>query len=375
MKQTYRVWIKWAATAFAVSAVIFVSGCGESVKETPTVEQEAVENDQLPVPSSDGSVEKPMPYTAPLTGLGSEQELKDRPVMVMIENSPQARPQTGLDQADIVYEILAEGEITRFAALFHSHSPDKIGPVRSIRPYYAEIGEGWDALIVHAGWSQDAINMIKSRNLAHFDEVYGDGEYYWRDSSRKKPHNLYTSVEKIREGAERKNYRSEWKQPALLFRKPDDAPMSGKPAARVTIPYLMGYEVEYEYDPASGLYKRYMAGEPHVDPSSDKQLTAANVLICEARHRILDEEGRRNVDINGPGKGYILQNGSMKEMTWKRSDGIIRAYIDNEEVPLVPGQTWIQIVPEGSAITAEPESQSIEAGGQEQVMKPEGAVP
>lgn len=78
----------------------------------------------------------------------------------MVENAPQARPQTGLDQADIVYEILAEGEITRFVSVFQSHEATTIGPVRSIRPYFVEIGDALDAVIVHAGWSQEAMDMM-----------------------------------------------------------------------------------------------------------------------------------------------------------------------------------------------------------------------
>ncbi|WP_158560802.1 DUF3048 domain-containing protein [Paenibacillus contaminans] len=297
--------------------------------------------------SSEGKVKKP--YTQPLTGLPSDGEVKDRPVMVMIENSPQARPQSGLNQADIVYEVLAEGEITRFLAVFQGQSPEEIGPVRSIRPYFVEIGDGLDAVLVHAGWSQDAINMIAKRNLAHFDEVYGDGTYYWRSGERKMPHNLYTGIDKIRRGIANKKLRNDWNGPILEFLAPgEQAP--GFAASHVTIPYLRGYNVSYDYDAETGLYNRSMEGEPHLDAATRKQLTAANVLIVEAKHRVLDSEGRRDVDVFGPGKGVLLQQGRRQDVVWERKGGLIRAYAGGEEQPLVPGRTWVQIVPEGTQI-------------------------
>jgi hypothetical protein len=126
--------------------------------------QETLGTPKAPLPSSSPSLPSLQPLetpaaaslTFPLTGLKSQQLVKTRPFAVMVENAPAARPQSGLGQADVVYEILAEGEVTRFAAVFQSHEAKVIGPVRSIRPYFVEIGAALDAVIVHAGWSQDS---------------------------------------------------------------------------------------------------------------------------------------------------------------------------------------------------------------------------
>lgn len=350
-----------------IISVFLISACAKPTEEAlapensdnqPPVLNKEIEGEVNEEAEAEAEAEAEMPqdhifpYYAPLTGMGSDVEITERPIMVMIENSPQARPQTGLDQADIIYEILAEGEITRFAAIYQSHSPEVIGPVRSIRPYYVEIGEAYDALIVHAGWSQEAINMINSKKLAHFDEVYGDGAYFWRSKDRGMPHNLYTSIELIRNGAVKKKFREQWNGSTYTFTDKKDQ-IAGTSAAKVTIPYIRGYTVAYEYDAKSGHYLRYMAGEPHVDPVSTQQLAAANVLVVISKHRVLDSEGRRSVDMNGPGKGYILQQGKMQEVTWKKSNGIIRAYVDDKEVPLIPGQTWVQFVPEGTTLAVE----------------------
>ncbi|MFC7750142.1 DUF3048 domain-containing protein [Paenibacillus thermoaerophilus] len=352
-------WWKVGLAAWLVA--LTAAGCGGQAADEPVPAPSA-----LPSAAPSASLAPsptPEPFAFPLTGLGSPTAVRDRPIMVMIENSPAARPQTGLDEADIVYEILAEGEITRFAAFFQSKSPEVIGPVRSIRPYYVELGEGWDAVLVHAGWSPAAITRIKQRGLNHFDQVYGDDRYYWRDKSRKAPHNLYTSIAKIREGIAAKKYRQEWKTPPLpAFAKPGgslaasaspEGPSTVRSAARTDIPYIGGYDVAYEYDAATGLYGRLMEGKPHKDARSDRQLTAANVLILETKHVVLDKEGRRDVDLDGPGKGMWLAEGQAREIKWARKDGILRASIDGREIALKPGTTWVQIVPAGTAYSVQ----------------------
>jgi hypothetical protein len=332
---------------------VLLAGCSPSSPEvTPSLKpQETIvpSPSVLPTPTAIAA-----PFTFPLTGLPSNQEIKSRPFMVMVENSPQARPQTGLDQADIVYEILAEGEITRFVSVFQSHDVPVIGPVRSIRPYFVEIGAALDAVIVHAGWSQDAMNILVGRKLSHLDQVYGDEAFYWRDNDRKAPHNLYTSTEKMTQGAEARNFRKEWKAPTLTFAKEGQSSiLAGSPAEHIKIPYIMGYVVSYDYDKDKGTYKRSMDGKPHLDKVSGNQLTAMNLLVLQSKHQILDKAGRRDVDIFGPGQGIFLQQGKKQDITWEQKDGIIRAFAVGKEVPLLPGTTWVQIVPEGTNVTTE----------------------
>ncbi|NEW09407.1 DUF3048 domain-containing protein [Paenibacillus sp. SYP-B3998] len=336
-------------------SLIAISGCGDTPSASPTTSVTPVETSVASPPSKPTSiaVETELPFKFPLTGLPSSKEVKTRPYMVMVENAPQARPQTGLDQADIVYEILAEGEITRFVSVFQSHEAKTIGPVRSIRPYFVEIGDSLDAVIVHAGWSQDAMNIMAGRKLAHLDEVYGDGAFYWRADDRKAPHNLYTSVDKMKQGVEARKFRTEWNGPLLTFAKDGQNKLTGAAVTHIQIPYLQGYFVSYEYNAAEGVYKRSMDGKPHVDKETGKQLQTTNLLVLESKHKILDKEGRRTVDVFGPDKGLILQQGKSQQITWERKGGLIRAYAEGTEVPLLPGNTWVQFVPEGTAIKTE----------------------
>ena len=174
-------------------ALVLLVACGKQDTASMPSEPEQVENPSLP--QEEQKVKETFKYVAPLTGLGTNEELPKRVVMVMINNAPQARPQSGLDSADIVYEVLAEGSITRLVGLYHSREPKVIGPVRSIRPYYIDIGSGFEAIMVHAGGSPDALTTLKG--MAHMDEIYNAGGFFWRENFRKAPHNLYTDLDRI----------------------------------------------------------------------------------------------------------------------------------------------------------------------------------
>lgn len=337
--------------------IIILSACGNK----PEDEDEVIEPDPLPAvtepvvtpkPEPEPEPEPVLPYTTILTGEGLAEEHTIRPVAVMIENSPNARPQSGLHMADVVYEVLAEGNITRFIAVFQSQSPELIGPVRSIRPYLIRVGDSLDAIIVHAGWSPAAEKMLTTNRRATLNFLLADHVYSWRISERKAPHNLYTSMEKIREGATKKQYRDEAKDFAIKFIEAD-AVITGESAQTVKINYIQRYHVGYVYDDENEHYERMMLGELHKDKETDTQLVASNVIIIESKHQVLDSDGRREVDVTGPGKGYLVQKGTIREITWEGGDGIIRTFVDGEEQALVPGQTWINIVPIGSVIEYE----------------------
>lgn len=345
--------LSMAVLTAMMAAGTLLAGCGQGIEE-PVVEPPVIERPVVTVVEPQIEEEPPKPFRHALTGIGADERIDDRPIVVMVENSPASRPQDGLHKADIVYEILAEGDITRFVAVYQSEQAEVIGPVRSARPYFVELASGLDALYVHAGWSQEAMNTIKRLKVANFDQVYGDDAYYWRDSSRKAPHNLYTSTEKIREGAEKKKYREEWNMAAPAFYEEKQLPaLTGEPAKEVVIPYIGKYNVSYTYDAEQQRYSRSMAGQPHKDKTSEEQLTAANILIVYSKHKVLDNVGRRSVDVDGPGAGQLVQQGVVREVTWQRVDGVIRALIDGREAELLPGKTWVHIIPESSKPTFE----------------------
>jgi len=328
---------KTAALLLMTALAVTSAGCGKQAVDPaakPVQEAAPVQKTQNQAPV----------IVAPLTGLPVDAEITDRVVMVMINNHSKARPQSGLDQADVVYEMLEEGLITRFMAFYQSKSPEVVGPVRSIRPYNIEIGQGFDAILSHAGGSVAALSIIRDGGYADMDEIYAYPKAYWRDKSRKAPHNLYTSIEKLRKGAEEKGYRLGGEVPVFRFRKESDS-VQGEPGTKIKIQYSKRNTAGYEYDPDTKQYKRFTAGKPHMDKETGKQLTATNVLVIASQHRTLDSEGRLEIDTMGPGEGYLFQRGQALKITWERKDGAIRAYQNGVEMPLYPGTTWVNIVP------------------------------
>lgn len=287
--------------------------------------------------------ELPVVYFAPLTGMVVDHELTNRVIGVMINNLKPARPQSGLLEADIVYEVLAEGEITRLVAIYHSQEPETIGPVRSTRPYYIELITGLDGIVAHCGASQSAYDMLRNNNIAFIDDITKSAGAYWRVDFRNSPHNTYTSYNSLMEAANYFRYRLTGKLPELQFL--DDAQIvKGDPAGQIKITYIKDYTVSYQYDEEKRIYYRSINGEAHTDLVTKQQLTARNILVVRTTHRILDSVGREAIDVNGPGSGYLFQNGVAREITWRRVDGVIRAYDGEREMPLYPGKTWVQVV-------------------------------
>lgn len=332
---------------FLILFIFSLVGCqGEevtqSVDETPPVIEEPIED---PVIEEEPEEEEPLfPYYAPLTGLGSMVEIDERIIAVMVNNHAFARPQSGLDQADIVYEVLSEGWITRLVAFYQSQSPEVIGPVRSLRPYLIDLVMGFDAVFAHAGGSQAALDAVDNRGLASLDEIYNAGNSFYRVNFRKMPHNLYTNLEMLRKGVERRGYRSESEIPTLAFKDPKEEAV-GEDAGWIEIEYHSTNIVAYEYDPEMESYARFVRGEPHIDMETEEQLTTTNLLVIETSHRTLDDVGRRAIDVMSEGKGLLFQRGKVEEVDWKRVDGVIRPMKDGVEVGLYPGTTWVNIIP------------------------------
>lgn len=351
----------WRTSLLSMATVVLLSGCGgkQQAESVPAPVVEAPIEQPVEVPQENGS----SPYKAPLTGLPLEASLTQRPLAVMINNAPAARPQSGLGQADMVYEVLAEGGITRLIGIFQSQSGiEKIGPIRSIRPYLINLGESYGGVLVHAGGSPEAYSIIQKQGKQDMDEIGNAGSYFWRDKERKAPHNLYSSDEKLREGAAKLNYGNDVKVPQYSFYTEPVAAsgdgdgaegtapvevVSGEPGEKVEIKFLLdSYVVAYEYDGSTNTYKRWVNGSPHVDLNDNVQLEAANVIVLGADHKVLDDVGRLAVNVETGGKAMLFQRGEVIEGQWVRAAGdAIRFVKDGKEVPLVPGTTYFNIVP------------------------------
>lgn len=341
---------RFQQTLPSILLCMLLVACSQEVGTKP-VQPNVTSPEQPVTPSEPVSAVKP--YTAPFTGIGTDVKIENRPIMVMVNNHPKARPQSGLDKADIVYEILAEGEVTRFVAIYQSQKPEVIGPVRSIRPYYIQVGAGFDAVMVHAGGSEDALETLARSDYSAINEITNGG-YFWREKFRKAPHNLYTDVNRIEQAMKDKGMRMRSELPYFPFLPADSQITQGEVATSVDVTFHSAYKASYQYDASSKKYLRYTEGKPHVDLSTNQQLAATNLIVIASKHQVLDSEGRRAVDVVGPGDGYLFQQGKARKVKWKRSGGVIRVYTDAsyaEELPLLPGNTWINIVPTVPGLT------------------------
>lgn len=289
-----------------------------------------------------------------LTGLEVPFEVNKRTVTgVMIENSPEARPQSGLRDAGVVYEAVAEGGITRFLALFQDSMPEYVGPVRSVRPYYLDFLGPYNAAIAHVGGSGQALNEIKAEGIKDLDQFANAGAY-WRESSRYAPHNMYTNIAKLKELESQKGWTATEYQG--LERGEADKAAATPTASIVNIRMSRAlYNVSFEYDAVNNLYKRNLAGQPHLDAKSGAQITPKVVVVPVIPR---SQNGIYSVyAINGSGKVYVFQNGTVTEGTWEKANRNSQFKFktaDGQTLKLIPGQTWLTIAAAATDVTVTP---------------------
>lgn len=323
--------------------IIILAAC--SKKEEVKVEKE--EEPQ--------QVEKQL-YVTPFTGELVEQEITMRPIIATINNHPQARPQSGLASADVVYEMLAEGDITRFLALYQSELPSKIGPIRSARSYFIEIAKGLDAFYIAHGYSPEAQMMLQQGIVDHINGMQYDGTFFQRSSDRVAPHNSYISGENVKRGAEKVNASLLYKKKvSYTYYAEDEEVTTGNLANEVTVNYSSNPQFNslYNYDATTNKYSRTVNGIVTTDANTNEPIQLSNILVFEMNHSIIDNKGRREIDIFSGGKAYLFQAGIMREVQWKNVDGVLKAVEqDGSEVKLVPGKTWIHFIPTNPGIVS-----------------------
>ncbi len=264
----------------------------------------------------------------------------------MIDNARDSRPQSGLEKANVVYEVLAEGGITRFLAIFATQEADKVGPVRSARPYFITKTLEHNAIYVHAGESPDAAIFIKEERIDDINELV-HFQPFWRTSDRKPPHNLYTSTERLRDEARRLGYIEMVNKDDYQFEIDSNEVLTGKEINKINIKYNVNYEVSYQYMPEIQRYVRFLNGNPHIDAETGRQLQVKNIIIQASDKKILDTEGRLAIDFIGKGAGLIIYNGKSEEITWSKEALESKTYFFNKDgnrLAIQPGNVWIQVV-------------------------------
>ncbi|MBE3102775.1 MAG: DUF3048 domain-containing protein [Bacilli bacterium] len=330
---------------FMIILLIIVTGCSKDKEETVKAVKPVEEVDSLPEEETDEVAI--LPYVALFSGERSKEEFTNRPVIVTINNHPKARPQSGLASADIVYEMVAEGNITRLLALFQSELPKTIGPVRSAREYFVDISKGLDAFYVAHGYSPEAQQLLTDGSVDNINGMQYDGTLFRRSSDRVAPHNSYITDEHIIEGMKKVDARTKIdKYPTLSFYDfAEDVPTSA-PASVIDVRYgnSEDFHQVYSYDTITQQYNRTSGGIVTIDRESSEEISIANILFFEVAHQTIDGAGRQQLDLTSGGKAYLFQAGVMKEIQWQQIDGVPVPMENGQPAKLVPGKSWINLV-------------------------------
>lgn len=286
-----------------------------------------------------------------LDGVCVESVEKTNPklVAIMIENHPDARPQSGLSKASVVYEAPVEANYTRFMAVYPADAVvEQIGPVRSARPYYLDwVSEYGQPMYMHCGGSPDALNKIKEYKIFDVNEFYY-GKNFWRSPSRLAPHNVYTSSElwnkvSIKHGEWNMEQEDWWGFDTLA---PGHLSTSAQ-ANDIVISFLApSYDVEWKYNSSTQKYERWQAGVEHRE-ADGTLITADTVIVQHVKTQVLDNVGRISMETIGSGLAEVYFDGQKISGAWKKTDRTIRTRFYNElgeEIKLKAGKIWVEVI-------------------------------
>lgn len=352
--------------ATVLLCLLLLCSCGKASQEKSAVPPRELNFPTFPITVPPlPELPEPLPYVNPLTGEGCEMDIaQHRPYAIMLNNLKKALPQAGVADADIIYEVCAEGGITRMLGVFQSvDGVGEIGTVRSARDYYVSLAAGHDALFLHAGGSPKAYEVIKSWGISAFDCVNGpyEGTLFWRDKERRRnagmEHSVLTSGEKISTLMPTYRARQEHKDGyvyPMSFSK-DAVPENGRDANTVTVKFSTYKTGIFTYDAESGQYLVEEYGKPYVDANTGEQVAVANVLVLFTDQSVIagDEAGRLKVRTTGTGTGWFACGGRAVEINWSKKDvysPLTYTTQDGNELIFGIGPSYVNILGKNSPV-------------------------
>lgn len=376
------------ALSLVLIAMLVVSACGSAAPAAPTSAPAAPTSEPTVAPTSEPTVAPTSaptvaptnaptvaptnaPTVAPTSapaGSGVIQDpitgapalargaLQQPPIIVMIDNHPNAYPQAGLNNAAVVFEALAEFGLTRFMAIYAPGiTPDAaaIGPVRSARLYFVQWAMGFRGLYVHAGGAPQALELLQNTTaVVDIDALFRTSSvYFGRSSERAAPHNLYTDSQALN-AAVTTLAPGAFNDPNIGFLFKTDAPLEARPASK-RIEYFFIYREDpagWTYDPATNSYFRLRRGRPAIEASTGQQLWVKNVVVMEVTEAPIpgDDKGRIEQVVIGSGRARVFLDGVEREVTWRKDSAEAPlTFFDaaGNEVQFNPGQIWIVALP------------------------------
>ncbi len=327
----------------------------ETAQTEEEPEEEIVEEEEEP---EEEIIEEPEVITSLLTNLPISEEYENqRVVAVMTENSKAALPQYGVSAAGVIYECPMEGGMSRMMALYDYEaytSLERIGNVRSCRPYFAYIASEYDAIYVHFGQSVHGLEVLNTGIVNNLSGLDGSiNNTFYRTSDKKAPHNAYTSGEGIAYGISVKGYSDTYEEGErpehFVFASDENSLSEGADCAALTIA-IPDNKPYFVYNGETGLYERYEYGAAQVDANTSEQLAVSNIIIQTVPVGSFgDGTEYLKIDLNGSGTGKYITKGKMIDITWKKdSNTSVTHYYDanGDEIELNSGQTWITLLSE-----------------------------
>jgi hypothetical protein len=347
------------------------TGSGSTARPTTSTNPASAEPTAAPSPTPEPTpsptpspIPEPTPklVPAPLTGRLVTEAVAERHVIaVMVDDLSAARPQSGLSQADIVWQAPAEGGIARYLAMFQDTDPTSVGPIRSSRLYFIAWASEWKSVYAHSGGSPQALALLRSAD-GRGKVVYNADEFRWsrylyRVRYRRPPHNIYSDAESLRNLAARVGAKSVADQ-APKWQFAADAPLEQRPSGgKIVVPYLAN-RITYSYDRQTNTYPRSVSVEGKQFDAGVKprvRVAPSNVVVMQVRFIPLgDAKKRLDGQVTGTGTAWIATNGTTVMGTWKKKSFTSPTRFfgpDGNEVTLTIGQTFIQVVPTGTKIT------------------------
>lgn len=325
-------------SVLAIAGIVFAIIHASQPEPTPAESKPPVAAEPEP---------EPVKYYSPLTGseVASEAVTTQTVTGIMIENSPDARPQSGIKDSGIIFEAIAEGGITRFLVLYQEQKPTIIGPVRSVRMYYVDWVAAFNASVAHIGGSAAALQEVRNGNYRDIDQFFNAGAY-WRATDRYAPHNVYTNFERLDALNKAKGYTS---STFTGFTRKDSKPAEAPTATSVNVT-ISGplYNSAYAYNATTNTYDRSQAGAPHTDREGGQISPRVVVVMKVTEQKVFEDGWREQINTIGSGQAYIFQDGTVTEATWakkSKTDQITFTNNAGEDVPLARGQTWLTAVP------------------------------
>lgn len=337
------------ALAFSATAL---AACGAdpapapTVTETPTI-----------TPNKQNVPEPVVALTWPLTGVAVTEQESRPAIAVKVENTPAARPQYGLDKADVVWETIVEFDVSRYIAVFHSDYPTEVGPVRSVRPMDIPAIAPLNGLFVYSGGQAGILSQLRAESqIQSLDETSGQSAM-WRSAARRAPHNLHADIQKFAGLANDKHSAAPSEQFAFAETAKDaSAVVDGTAATSIKLSMSAAAKPQWLWDSTDNVWVRSEGMTPAV-AASGTPLSATNVVLITARHFDSGFDAQNNApvptyELEGKGDAVIATGGKTLKAQWSKKDAqspMILVDDSGDTLKLAPGQTWVELMPEGKS--------------------------